>query len=205
MRRDRSAQIGGIVLIFLACVSTSCLDGSAQGNKPVREEKVYIEYFGPPPTLNEMVLKADAVVLGRFVGAIPRDEDFPGKPQARIRTGFRLKVIELFHAFGDHPVNSPEISVIREGGDRDRGAYVERVNPVGFPVFEIGKEYILFLRFQSALTWAPAFGPDGVFQLENGRISTTGSSKVAAGHNGKTAEEFQQTLRNYGIAKDRAH
>jgi hypothetical protein len=177
-------------------LTVSCLSGTAQDRKPVVTEKLYTEFFGPPGTLNEMILKADAVVRGRVVAAAPRDTDLPGKPGVRVRTAFLLQVLEVLHGSPGSPVDAGELSILREGGERDRGTYIERVVETGFPPFVIGQEYVLFLR-REALTgaWQPAFGPDSVFQLSDGRVTSPGSSVVAAALASKTSEDLLRTIR----------
>jgi hypothetical protein len=185
-------------IALLATLPILWLHGAAQAPKPVLTNKIYTYFIGPPDTLKEMILAADAVVYGRILAAAANDSVSP-IGGALVRTAYRVKVNELLHTLGGHPIDTDHIVVLREGGDRDRGTHIERVVQENFPSFSVGGEYVLFLRWNpSQQAWAPAFGPGSVFRLSKGRVDSFGSSGIAAAQTGKTAAAFLETIRSFG-------
>lgn len=191
-------------LIAAAAVLTglaACADGSAQGSKPVREEELFADWKGPPATLNDMMLEADAVVVGRFVTQRSADGDLPGKSGGRIRTVHVLRVQEVLKSSPEDGALT-EVLVRMEGGERDRGEYIERVFIRTFPSFKTGDIYVLFLMHTAIPgVWSPAFGPDSAYRLGAGRVTAVGKTPIASAQAGRAGEDFLRVLRNYGIGK----
>lgn len=76
-------------------------------------------------------------------------------------TAYGFQILEVLHSFGGYNVDADRITVLKDGGDVDRGSYIERAVHEGFPECEPGREYVLFLERNVALDeWVPAFGPD---------------------------------------------
>ena len=185
--------------LVCGCLSIATMPPSTQG-KPVKQSYIYGEFQGPPDSLTEMVLKVDAVVRVRVVAAVPHDPDPHDTNPPRVITAFTCRVLEILHAFGGHSVDPNRLQVLLIGGDRDRGAYVERVIHSGFPLLETGHEYLLFLLWDEAFIggWTPSFGPNGVFDITTGVVDTPGTRKVATDQKGKKAEDFVLIVRRFG-------
>ena len=89
-----------------------------------------------------------------------------------------------------------EIEVVRRGGVRDRGAYIERSYEVGFPAFENGREYLMFLAWNTALdAWVPAYGPDSIIDLTGGVAHSSGKSENVRALEGKPVTEVLAIIR----------
>jgi len=166
--------------------------------KPVRENTVYVEWFGPPGSLNEMVLQADAVVAGRVSGSRPQDRQT--RIATMVRTAVRLNVSDVFRYVPAHPIDSDELWVNTEGGERDRGDHIERTVAAGFSPLQAGQEYVLFLRHMGD-GWELAYGPDSVFQITHEGVVTEGRSDVARGVKGMAPASFKARLWNLGVGK----
>ena len=196
MWRATSSIAGMATLALFVLLSTACSGGSAQDPKPVKEYPLITEFRAPPPTQNEMILAADAVVVGQIAGSRPNDQEYGGRPM--VKTVWTLKVREVLHFNGTGSLPD-EIFIEREGGERDRGSHVERVIQPQYPAFQVGQEYVLFLRKAGDSMWWSAFGPSSAYRLSRGRVEALGSSRIAVSQNGETEEAFLQTIRNVGI------
>ena len=182
-------------------VATSSTGAAADqiSPKPVRQEVINTYFKAPPDTLTDMIIEADLVVKGRVIGASPRDT--PAKPDqtASTRTAYRLRVDEILHVKDSRAVDATTIDIVRSGGERDRGHYIERAYQSGFPPFETGHEYVLFLTWNAALAaWVPAFGPDSAFDLGDGIVDSPGTAKVTAALRGTPVSEFLASVRRFG-------
>jgi hypothetical protein len=180
-----------IALLLVAALSVlgSSPRYSPQG-KPVKSEPIFTEFKAPPDSLADMIAEAELVLRGRVVDEISRD-----RGNALTRTAYRVKVLDVLRISPDRePADT--IEVVRSGGVRDRGSYVEHSHQVGFPAFENGREYLLFLVWNKALnSWVPAYGPDGAFDLTSGVADTAGNSKVALTLKGKKAADVLDIVR----------
>ncbi|CAN5741693.1 hypothetical protein BH18ACI5_BH18ACI5_15250 [soil metagenome] len=168
--------------------------------KPLKEQTTYPSFIAPPATLNETVLSTDLVLLGRVVGSIQRDRPHPGNHGVWIRTGHRVKVLEVFRGPSGHDLSDQEITVVQSGGDRDRGGHIERLSAHGFPQLATGKEYVLFLT-NSGEDWGPAYGPDAVFERSGDRVLPFGKSQTSTRQATQSWTEFLTVLRNSGIQR----
>lgn len=172
-----------------------------QQPKPVDTETIYTYFKGPPASLSEMVSNADAVVIGKIAGQSVRDADrgLQRGRGGRVSTLYRFRVSEILHALGGHPVDDKELTILRQGGTSDRGTYVQQVVQDGFPQFDNGTDYLLFLHWHSVeKVWVPAFGPDSVVAFKEGRVDSPGSSAVLSSYKGKDATDFVERVRRYG-------
>jgi hypothetical protein len=180
--------------------------GGGQG-KPVKEVKSYPYFMGPKSdSLFQMITESDAVVRGKVVGRathvrdVRRGSTEPPIKGAKVMTTFRVKVLETLHTAGDHVVDvSKPLPILRSGGDRDRGEYVERHGDDGFPLFQYGREYLLFLRWSAPNNaWMVAYGPDGVLDITTGVVESPGTAAVTKGHKETPAADVLKHLRRYG-------
>lgn len=167
--------------------------------KEVRSEPINTTFKAPPDTLAEMIIQADLVVRGRIVGASPRDYAVKGGGGTIANTAYHLKVEEILHADDSKAVNAPTIDIVRPGGERDHGTYIERSYQVGFPPFTAGSDYVFFLVWNPSFSaWVPAFGPDSAFELVSGGVASAGKASVTKSLTGKSAADFVDQVRRFG-------
>ncbi len=180
---------------------------SDQQGKPVKVEHLSITPKGPTSdSLFQMIADADAVVRGRVVDSSPRDFDYdrgtdlPPLKGGRVMTAFHVEVSEILHAAGDHVVDiNKQLDFILDGGDRDRGAYIERLVASGIPILERGHEYVLFLRWSPWVDgWIPPYGPDGALDITKGVVESAGRATITERHKGRPAADVLKELRQYG-------
>jgi hypothetical protein len=192
------------LLLGTLCIAQFCWIGSASAErvqKPVKEQTIYPSFIGPPPTLNETMLSAELVVLGRVLGNSPRDKAHVENGGTWIRTGHRVKVLDVFRAPAGSDLGGHEITVVQSGGERDRGTHIERLSTHGFPLLEIGKEYVLLLARAGGEEWGSAYGPDGAFERFGDRVLPLGKSETSARQRNQDWDQFLQVLRNLGIQR----
>lgn len=197
MKRIISSLLLGCALLIAPIWAISATNGQAA--KPTKEVTTQPDFIGPPPSLNETVLSTDLILRGRVIGGAPRDTPHAGNRGTWIRTGHRVKVLEVFRAPAGTDLEGQEITVIQTGGDRDRGNHIERLTTSRFPLLQNGKEYVLFLERADVSDWGSAYGPDGVFEDANGQVRPFGTSQVAERQRSKPWTEFLKLLRNQGI------
>jgi hypothetical protein len=168
-----------IAALVVATLSVLLIGPESFGfqGKPVREEPINTFFNAPPGNVADMVNGADAVVQVRMIGTSSSRARTGG---AGPMTANRFQVIEVIHNFAKHVVEPDALDVFRPSGDIDRGAYIERAYQVGFPEFQPGHRYLLFLSWNEALVgWVPAYGPDSVFDLTTGRPRAFGQTSVS--------------------------
>lgn len=198
MASVKRASLRAAALLLLLVCFPHALTTQAPA-KPVQSEVINTYFKSPPDTLTEMITTADLVVRGRVVGGSPRDTLAAPPKGTHTRTAYHLKVFELLHAKESRAFDADTIDIIRSGGERDRGTYIERSYQSGFPPFEIGHEYVMFLTWNASLNaWVPAFGPDSVYDLAHGIVESPGKANVTRMLTGKNASEFLERIRRFG-------
>lgn len=181
-----------VALAFLP-QNTASVTGALQ--KPTRLIIANVEFKAPPPSLDEMKWEAEAVVHGRVLDATPRDGDFYHNTLPGITTYHRFQVESVLWR-GPRPVRSDELLLIRDGGTMDRGDRFEKVEIDVFPQFEVGHEYVLFLRWHAVHRgYTPAWGPGGSFEIVSGKMKAMGRATISKQQEGLTVEEFARKLR----------
>lgn len=182
--------IVAVISLLVMLTTLTAVTRAKQSSKPIKEHHIGTYFKGPPDSLREMALDADAVVRGRLLGGSPNDRN------NEVFTAFKLKVDEILHAFGGRRVDPSEIVILRRTGDRDRGSYVERTVQENFPAFELGHEYVMYLAWNEPLkAWVPAFGPDSVLDITKGVIESAGRANITSAQRGRSAEDYLNAVR----------
>lgn len=174
-------------------VLSSPYKGTAQEPVNVVESRISTEYRTPPATLKEMVLVADAVIIGRVLGGQPKDAD-DGK---RIQTAVSVAVSEVLQNFGV-PLGDQRkpIEVLRYGGDRLRGGKTIRAYESGFPQFKVGSEFVLFLSWNKhERLWEVMWGPAGMLEVAKGRARAWSKVGPLAQGDGRSATEVIESIK----------
>jgi len=124
--------------------------------KPVKEVPLVINYAVKPITLERATARAHAVVRARVVGSQFRDLREPGVPVPNMNTVYALNVVEVLKRDPNLPVPT---QVVRSGGDLETDEGIRRYVEDGFPAFQPGEEYLLFLYWNENLaTYQMFFG-----------------------------------------------
>jgi hypothetical protein len=128
-------------------------------------QQIHVDYMRPPAALSSLFTESEAVALVRIVGHAEVFAD-----ASRTRTDYSVLVLEKFKGDGSTPAKGPGLVVRRSGGLTPNNA------EVGFPQFQPGEQYILFLKYSHDLGgWTPAYGPEGAIKVDtNGRLAPIG-------------------------------
>ncbi len=186
-----------LITAVVALAASDIVTQSSSSGKPVKTSVVSTYFKGPPDSLSEMVTKADAVVRLRMTGSSIRAPVRQNTAE-RVMTAYRFHVLEIMHSFGGHNVDAEQIIVLKDGGELDKGTHVERIVHEGFPSFEPGREYVLFLKWNVALGgWVPAFGPDSALDISKGHVDSPGSASITNKHKGQPVASVLEAIRRY--------
>ena len=162
--------------------------------KPVKEVPLVINYAVKPITLERATARAHAVVRARVVGSQFRDLREPGVPVPNMNTVYALNVVEVLKRDPNLPVPT---QVVRSGGDLETDEGIRRYVEDGFPAFQPGEEYLLFLYWNKNLaTYQMSFGVDGAYRItpEN-RLHALGRGVLAQRYTGQDAREVADRIR----------
>jgi hypothetical protein len=114
--------------------------------------------------LNGLACKSDAIVVGSVRGKkahLSEDESY-------VYTDYELNVADVLKNNSGSPVESGQgINVTRPGGKIKLDDRIITVTDERFEQLQLGKRYLLFLRFVPAANGYMAANPDGDFVLEN--------------------------------------
>lgn len=145
--------------------------------KPVRV--VHLHGDGgpaPPRNLDELLQRSSLVVDGVVEGARAADRNMgiiAGRQEFMVRTAYTFRVRAAFKV--EPAWNAEAISVdvmFWDTGDRDRGAYIERIVNDRLQALRVGDAYLLFLHREAGAAWfAPTTeGDASVFELRDSAV-----------------------------------
>ena len=160
--------------------------------KPIVYPTWDIDYFAPPATLEGLVDEADAVILGRVTG---RHNEVAREERALPRTIYGVRLLEVLKP---HPkLNASEVEIDRMGGDVERDGRIDRYAERGFPDFQQGRTYVLFLSWNEYIgRFAILRGPDSAFEINpQGRVETHGRFSAAKAQRGKHGDALLDSIR----------
>lgn len=172
-----------------------------QSSKPVRSETLNIDYARTPPTVEEAVGSAAAVI----VGSIRESRNHPANGGKYIdRTLLTVDVSDVIASDG-RVVAPSTIEVVRFGAETDKGDYIDRKEEAGFPKLSNGQEYVIFLGWNAStseyMLW---HGPEGAYQLApDGSVVPSGRSLLARQQIGKAKGMFVADLKRAARARKR--
>lgn len=140
--------------------------------KPVVDSPIIGDIYNPPPTLQSMVDRSDAVVIG----TIRSTRETPNIAKRIPRTDYDLTVTETVK---EHTRLAPKLVLCRPGigtvEHEDR--FVRKYQP-GMPEIKAGRDYLLFLLWDDANTcYTLAFGTGSIAGFnEEGKLAHLAAS-----------------------------
>lgn len=142
---------------------------------------------GSPATIDEMLQRADAVVLAKMVSK-ETDEIRVGPPRYGLfYTGFRFLVID---AVLESPRKSDPITIWRLGKREDREEFYLRPT--------LGQSFVVFLNhFPNAKGYVPTFGRYGTYEVTDGKLHQLVSHSTTIAYEGKPVDQFLAELRQH--------
>jgi hypothetical protein len=160
--------------------------------KPVVEYDVFVDYQRPPSTLAALTNAADLVVVGSIASTRNIVNNETGHESAS--TEVRLSVMTVLKGSGVTRGNI--VPILRPGGDVDLGDKIRRSTERGFPRFQVGDRYLLFLHWNALLgVYEVFYGPNGAFQLVADKLRAIGTSGLAKQYDGRRASSVIQDIR----------
>lgn len=188
-------QVVAITLLMPLLVAV----GIAQ-QKPVKEVPIIINYAAKPTTVESATARAHAIVRARIVGSQFRDLKRPDAPYPDMFTAYQLNLVEVLKRDPHLPVPT---EVLRPGGDFETDQGIKRYVEEGFPAFQPGDEYLLFLYWNENLaTYQMIFGVDGAYRITpDNRLHGLGRGVLAQRYTGQGAREIGNRIREIAAGK----
>jgi hypothetical protein len=80
--------------------------------------------------------------------------------ETTVSTTDTAQLLEVVHSLGKEPTTGGNIEIVRPAGTVVLDGYTVEVDEQDFPEFELGKEYVLFLRKVGAQSYRVAHGAE---------------------------------------------
>jgi hypothetical protein len=192
-------QVAAISLLIAVLAGAAAAVGVSQ-QKSVKEVPLIINYAERPRTLEGATARAHAIVRARVVGSQFRQRiERPDAPPA-VSTACALKVLEVLKRDPQLPIPT---EVLREGGDLETDKGTLRIVEEGFPAFQPGDEYLLFLYWNENLAaYQMIFGVDGAYRITpDNRVHGLGRGVLAQRYTGQNAREVADRVREIAAAR----
>lgn len=186
-------QVAAISLLTAVLPGAPAAIGVSQ-QKSVKEVPLIIEYFESPRTLERATVDAHAIVRARVVGSQFRQRRERPDAPPDVSTAYALKVLEVLKRDPRLPIPT---EVLRAGGDLETDQGTLRIVEEGFPAFQPGDEYLLFLHWNENLAaYQMFFGVEGAYRItSDNRIHGLGRGVLAKQHTGQKADEVADRIR----------
>jgi hypothetical protein len=144
--------------------------GTAADDQGIREtvrkhgaiEFQYLHEYSPAD-LPALVTSADTIARVVVMGA---KSSLIGE---KIWTDFTVQVLSVRK--GPQHLETKPITVRRDGGTVSIEGRMIKASDPEFPPFELSEEYVLFLRPAADGHYVVAFGPQGAFKVEEGKVT----------------------------------
>jgi hypothetical protein len=172
--------------------------------KPVITTNRHVDYRDRIFSADELWNAASVVVDVTITSSQPLDVK-TAKSVAEF-TVYDALVFEVYKPSSQVKSAGSTIRVRRTGGDRDRGQHIERTVEDGFPPFQVGEQYTLFLREHVAngdIFYSALVGPDGAFKVNGNLLETHGKRELARDIAAKHAIGAKQWLREKKMAEEK--
>jgi hypothetical protein len=163
--------------------------------KSATELAIVVEYREKPTTLERATARAHAVVRARVVGSQFRKLLEPSAAITHVNTAYGLKVVEVLKQNPQLPIPT---EVLRPGGDLETDQGIQRFVEEGFPAFQPGDEYLLFLYWNESLAaYQMISGADSAYRITpDNRLHGLGRGLLAQRYTGQDAREVANRIRD---------
>jgi hypothetical protein len=160
-----SRRLYAFILITVALVAAGAYFDHAPtagaGQKPVVPRPLHFDGgLGAPPTLEELWRMSPLVIDARVRAKRPADQTIllPGDPpHVFVKTAYELAIQEMFKDETDVGATNRTIEVTQDGGERDRGDFIESFYDDQYPPLQLHERYVFFLK--------PSVLKDGTFTV----------------------------------------
>jgi hypothetical protein len=180
----------GIVSVLLA-VMTLPSASSQHESKPVIDREVFVSYIPPNLTIAEMVARADAVVVARYVAGAG-EYYYVGNSRAA-RTEHPFEVVDTIRPHHLLPQFGGTFTVELMGGCKEFPTHIDRVVVRGTRNPIVGRTYIVFLRWNDErrrfeLPWSVY----SIYDVSSTRVGSLLQNERI--HRGRPVSEFLSEL-----------
>lgn len=186
--------VAAMSLLMAILVAGAAAAVGVSQQKSVKEVPLIMNYAERPRTLEDATARAHAIVRARVVGSqFRRRRERPDAP-ADVNTAYGLNVLEVLKRDPRLPIPT---EVLREGGDLETAEGILTIVEEGFPAFQPGDEYLLFLYWNANLrAYQMIFGVDGAYRVTpDNRIHGLGRGVLAKQYTGQNAREVADRIR----------
>src|SRR4051812_9235442 len=158
---------------------------------------IFVDYETPPSEMNRFVASVDAIVHARVERTEFAAVVDPDTGKSRDMTRYVVRVIEPLKLYPKLPSAGEAMVITRLGGQHTDNGRLVRTAVQGFPDFEQGSEYVLFLAWNAHTNdFDIAYGPDGAYQLAAlGAVRALGHYPLAQAQNNKDRAAFLREIR----------
>lgn len=162
--------------------------------KPITEVPMELLYVEKSTTLERATARATAIVRARIVDSQVRTRMEPGVPYPFVSTAYALNVIEVLKRDPQLPIPT---EVLRPGGDLETDRGIRRYVEEGFPAFQPGDEYLLFLYWHdNTATYHMISGADSAYRITpDDRLHGLGRGVLARRYLGRDARDVIGRIR----------
>lgn len=119
-------------------------------------------------------------------------------PFPRIYTMYSVEVLAVYKASGRVSEEGMQIRIRRRGGTRQENGRLVAYQPTNYPLFSTGERFIMFLRertgTQGIYYTETTFGPDSMFQVDDGKLVSPGPSRLSRVMVGDGVVKLRQQL-----------
>lgn len=152
--------------VFVAMLTVGTMAAGAQDLRDqVRKHgavEVLLVKEYPPVDLPTLVRDAELIARVLIVGS---DASLAGD---RISTEYRAQVLGVVK--GAHEIEGRVITVKRPGGKLSLEGGTATARDPDFPAFELGEEFVLFLKRTTEARFEVPFGAQGAFKVDQGKV-----------------------------------
>jgi hypothetical protein len=130
--------------------------------KPVKEERLWVTYVSPPPTVAAMIDESEAAVIAGYTGDARMDELVTEGGLRRRTTLHDLRILEIVKYHVDLPVVVEVMQVRLPRGDKNEATHTHRLRDSNARAFESKTRSLVFLKLNPQTNeLQPARGPNG--------------------------------------------
>jgi hypothetical protein len=147
-----------------------------------------------PRTLADLASNADAILLVRIADRLTLESQSPEAGPLQLTTVNRVRVVGVFKGAETTP-GARDVPIIQLGGSIDRGDYIQHHDYNGHAPLNVGDEYVLFVRRESAGSLGIVAAREGAFRLRNRRVEPLGSGVLAEAWKERSAIRFIEAVR----------
>jgi hypothetical protein len=188
------AKQTSVVFLGLAILLPAVLSGAdVQSRKPTVELTLPILRPEPPETLSAVLARVDLAAHVNVLSSQPRARQIPGGSEHL--TFYIAEIVDKgrsrrFARAGER------IKIVQVGGVFQEADRILRVSEKDNPPLAAGRAYVLTLQWDDTVdAYHLAFGPDSVFEIQDGKVHPRSRGAAARELAGKSVTDAVRLIR----------